>query len=177
MVVPRDVLCFLVPVLLLFFHPLQQTDTELARSSLLPSAYVVSQLPYLASPGKMQSPTLGIAVTCIVGSCLHQAVQAGQAGPRSGVWPSCQTVLPRQRQPLHKESVACCLSQFARLSSFALCFCRLVLAAQKVCSCFSWSQRELCHQLQRQLDEGQMLATLLPLKSFPNNTSLITYQA
>lgn len=44
MVVPRDVLCFLVPVLLLFFHPLQQTDTELARSSLLPSAYVVSSL-------------------------------------------------------------------------------------------------------------------------------------
>lgn len=79
MIVPRVVLCFLVPVLLLFFHLLQQTDTELARSSLLSSATVLTLLvsSLTAPPGKMQSPTFGIAVTYTVGFWLHQAVLAG----------------------------------------------------------------------------------------------------
>ena len=130
---------------------------RLARSLFLPSTTVLMLLVNFQLPLQLQlARCRAVLLNC---GYLHSGIlpppkgAMGWAGHCPGTGDetrlSRQAHLPRQRHPLNKESVGNCLSQFAWLSSFPLCFHTLVLTRQKICSRFSWSQWELCHQFQR----------------------------
>ena len=91
-------------------------------------------------------------------------------GAGAGRCLSRQAHPPGQTPPLCKESVGCCLSRFARLSSFPLCLHTLVLASPQV-------SRNPALSSSGDWAGASTSAPPLPPKPSPNNASLITRRA